>query len=75
MHDKEVHVMNKFSQIDDPLNAKEKYLYGINLRLEALIDQVSSLVEHIAKQTSASVENVIVEQDVQPAKTRGKRGA
>lgn len=79
--------MNKITQIDSPLNAQEKYLHGINLRLEVLIDQVSSLVEHISKKDNVAVESgkveVKVEPDVQPQVeqrantrpvTRNKRG-
>jgi hypothetical protein len=63
-------------ELPSPLNAHESYLYGINVRLEVLIEQLSSLVEHIAQKEGVSVESGQVEvmQSPLPKKTR-KRGA
>lgn len=48
--------------IDKPLNATERYLYGINIRLDAIIDMLSGLVEVYAKQNNmATTSNVVVE--------------
>jgi hypothetical protein len=58
--------MNK---LDDPVNHTEKYLYGINVRLEVLIDQVSSLLSHISKTQGVTLEENTVEQ-VKPTRTR-----
>lgn len=68
--------MSKITPLDSPVNASEKYLYGINLRLEALIDQVSSLVEYISKKDSVAVESkqVDVKPVAQQEKPRSKRG-
>lgn len=41
----------------EPYNVEEKYLHGINIRLEILIEQISSLLEHIAKRDSVAVTN------------------
>lgn len=37
-------------KLDVPFDMNTRYLHGINVRLEVLIEQLSSLVEHIAKQ-------------------------
>lgn len=58
------------SQIDEPLNANERYLYGINMRLEVLIEQMSSLLEHIAKKEGVAVESAKVVE--KPAPRRKK---
>lgn len=63
--------MNK--NLPSPLNTNEAYMYGINQRLEVLIDQMSSLLEHIASKDSVSVESARSEQ-VAPTTKRAKRG-
>lgn len=48
-------------KVPQPLNMDDKYLYGINIRLEVLIDQFGSLLEHIARKEGVTVESVIDE--------------
>ena len=45
-------------EIPTPVNANESLLYGINVRLDALINQMSSLLEHIAKEKGIATETV-----------------
>lgn len=49
-------------QIRQPLNAQEEYLYATVVRLDALCNMMSSLIEHIAKKdevaTTTNVEEV-----------------
>lgn len=60
--------MNK---LPEPVSINELYLHGVNLRLEVLIDQVSSLLQHIANTQGVSVEDNKVEQQVvRPTRTR-----
>lgn len=53
---------NKF-KLQEPLNAEERYLYGINVRLSILIEQMSSFLEHIAKKDEVAVEESIEKLD------------
>ena len=49
--------------LDEPLNSNERYLYGINLRLEILIEMFSSFLNVYAKQNEiATTKNVMVEE-------------
>lgn len=72
----------KPTKLDEPLNATERYLYACAVRLDALCDMVSSLIEHIAKQNGvATTTNVIedkmaiVQEEVKPKTRRKKAGA
>lgn len=47
--------------LEQPVNVTEKYMYGINIRLNIIIEQLSSLLEHIAKQEGVPVEVTKVE--------------
>ena len=49
--------------LDEPLNSNERYLYGINLRLEILIEMFSSFLNVYAKQNDiATTKTVMVEE-------------
>lgn len=48
---------NESARLEQPLNANERFLYAIAVRLEVLIDQVSALSEHIAKRDNVAVQN------------------
>lgn len=50
--------------LENPLNANERYLYAIATRLDVLIDQVSAISEHLAKESGVTLENVTVEEKV-----------
>lgn len=70
--------MKKVRELHEPLNSQERYLHGINLRLEALIHQVNSLVEHLAsKEKVAVTKNETVEkvEEEKPVKRTRKRTA
>jgi hypothetical protein len=58
------------NKLPAPLNANEQLLYGIAIRLEVLIDQMSALSEHIANKDKVSVESG----NVEPAPKKTKRG-
>lgn len=48
--------------LDEPLNADERYLYGINVRLEILIEMFSSFLNVYGKQNAiATTKNIMVE--------------
>jgi len=52
-------------KIDQPLNAQERYLYAINLRLDAVINILSSLVEVYAREKGLAVTQNKVEEIVE----------
>ena len=57
-------------KLEEPLNANERYLYGISTRLEILIDLVSSLVESYAEKNEVPVENntyeeIVIEEEIE----------
>lgn len=65
--------MNK---IDEPMNAMERYLYGINIRLNILIEMLSSFVEVYGKQNEiATTKNKVVEEKAEKPKARKKKKA
>lgn len=46
-------------RLQEPLNAEERYLYGINVRLSILIEQMSSLLEHIASKDEVAIQETV----------------
>ena len=50
---------------EQPLNAQERYLYGINARLDAVVDMMSSFIELYAEKQKVTTESHVVE--VSPA--------
>ena len=60
-------------KVPEPLNANEMYLHGINLRLEVIVNQLSSICEFLANQNGGSVEENKIE-DVLPLKRKRKGG-
>lgn len=50
-------------KLDEPLNIEERYLYGINVRLNILIEMLSSFLDVYAKQNQiATTSNKVVEE-------------
>jgi hypothetical protein len=66
----------KFDELDAPLNAQERFQHATIIRLEALIDMVGSIVDHLAKQDNVAVTKEKIETatpEVKPvAKPRAK---
>lgn len=60
------------SKIDEPLNTTERYLYGINIRLDAIVNMLSSLIETYAHQNNIATTSNEVEVKT-PKKTRSKK--
>lgn len=60
-------------KLDDPCNVQEKYLHGINVRLEALIHQVSTLVEYIASKDDVPMQGNTVDEHVSDETPKRKR--
>lgn len=50
--------------LENPLNANERYLHAIATRLDVLIDQLSAISEHMAKESGTTIENVAVEEKI-----------
>jgi len=60
--------------LDEPMNVNERYLYNINLRLNILIDMMSSFLKVYAEQNNMAVtNNKVVEEVVEKPKTRKKK--
>ena len=59
-------------KLDEPVSIIEKYLYGINIRLDAIVSMLSSLIETYAKQNNVAITNNKVEVKT-PKKTRSKK--
>jgi hypothetical protein len=58
-------------KLDIPLNANERYLYNVCVRLDALVHMMSSFLEVYAKQNSiATTENEIKEETPKPKRTK-----
>lgn len=55
--------------LEQPLNANERYLYGINVRLEILIDMFSSFLNSYANQNNIATTNNVVVEDIEEATT------
>jgi hypothetical protein len=56
--------------VDEPVNVQERYLYAMVLRLDALCNMVSSLVEHIASKENIAVENNTVIEKPKPSRKK-----
>jgi hypothetical protein len=57
----------KLKPIPEPLNANERLLYAIVIRQDILIEQLSSIVEHISKKDEVAIEiTKVVEAVVEP---------
>lgn len=61
----------EFEPLESPLNAQERFQHATIVRLEALIESVNSIVEHLAKQDSVAVTEIKVE-TVLPVKEKVK---
>lgn len=73
--------MRDIRDMDEPLNAEERYLHGVNTRLNIIIEMLSSIISVIAHQNNVAVtENKVVEtkletieeivEEVKPKRTR-----
>lgn len=67
--------MNKLTNLDEPLNANERMMYGINVRLEVLINMFSSFLDVYADEkniaTTSNKEN-IKEEEVENVSSKVK---
>lgn len=59
----------KYGPVDSPVDKETRYLHGINLRLEVLIEQVNSIVTYLASKDSVAVTDSVVTQET-PKRTR-----
>jgi len=65
--------MQNLKNIDEPLNVTERYLYNINIRLNILIEMMSSFLEAYATQNNIAVtNNEVVEEKVEKPKKKKK---
>ena len=55
--------------LDEPMNVNERYLYNINLRLNILIDMMSSFLKVYAEQNNMAVTYVLGSEEAAPAFT------
>ena len=65
--------MQNLKNIDEPLNVTERYLYNINIRLNILIEMMSSFLEAYATQNNIAItNNEVVEEKVEKPKKKKK---
>ena len=58
--------MRDMRDMDEPLNAEERYLHGVNTRLNIIIEMLSSIISVIAHQNNIAVtENKVVEKQIE----------
>lgn len=58
--------MRDMRDMDEPLNAEERYLHGVNTRLNIIIEMLSSVVSFIAHQNNIAItENKVVEKQIE----------
>lgn len=60
-------------KLPHPLNVKEQYMHAIVLRLDALVEQMNSLVEHIGEKENVAITESKVEEKVAPKRKTTKK--
>jgi hypothetical protein len=60
--------MKKKLELEAPLSANERFLYAVAVRLDVLIEQVSSIIEHISKEDEVAVteSNIEAVKEIEP---------
>lgn len=59
--------MHKDTELPNPLNTNERLLHAIAMRQDIMIEQLNSLIEHVARQDKLAVTNhKAVEKTVTP---------
>lgn len=62
---------NKLNKLEIPLNATERGLYAVAIRLDALIHMMSTFMEVYANQNNiATTSNEVKEEIVKPKRTK-----
>lgn len=51
-------------RLEEPLNSNERYLHGISIRLEVLIDMLGSIIEAMSEEEDITIENNTFEEIV-----------
>ena len=64
--------MSNIPRLDEPLNADERMLYGINVRLDAMIHMLSSFISVYAENNKVSTTSNKVVNEVKPKKVTAK---
>lgn len=64
--------MPKGNPIPEPVNIVEQYLHASVVRLDALCNMMSSLLEHIAEKENVALQEVKVNEQARPNKPRKK---
>ncbi len=65
--------MKQVPELEPPLNANERFLYAVSLRLEILIEQVSAISEHLAKRDNVAITSNVATEKVEEAPKRTRR--
>ena len=60
-------------KIDAPVNAQERYLHGINVRLDALIHMMSTFMDVYANQNNMATESNTVKEEGKPIRKSRKK--
>lgn len=62
----------KVQEVEEPLSSNERFLHAIIVRQDVIIEQLSSIVEHIASKEGIATTNGKVE-TAQPKRTARKK--
>lgn len=57
--------MKRIEEVEQPLNANERFLYAVVVRLDAIIDMMSSMVEVYANQNNMAITNNEIKEEIQ----------
>lgn len=61
--------MKKADDLGAPITLNERYMHGVNVRLEILINQMSSLLEYVAQKEGIAVTAEVM-QDTAPKRSK-----
>lgn len=59
--------MSKMPKLEEPLNANERYLYAIAIRMDALCSMFASFLEHYANNNGIATTSNCVEEKISVA--------
>jgi len=65
--------MNELPKLPQPINVGEHYLYGICIRLDALIHMMSNFIEVYAQQNNMATTSNQIEEKVETVKRKSRK--
>lgn len=64
--------MKNLPEVETPINPNERFLHAIIIRQDVLIEQLSSIIEHIASKEQVATQNNKTEDKPAPKRTARK---